>query len=155
MKADAEAALHALAATPARLMELSRGVDEKALAARPDPNEWSATEIVSHLRANADVWGATIQRMIDQDNPTIRYVSPRGVMKKPDYAERPFKEGLELFVNERKKLVTTLRALPLAGWSRGATFTATTRRHGTVLSYAQQMAAHEAAHLVQFEALFD
>lgn len=149
---DTEVVLNDLASTPVRLKELSRALGAAALAARPAPEEWSATEIVAHLRANADVWGASIQKMIDVDDPTIRYVSPRGVMKKPEYVGRGFEEGLELFSEGRRNLVGMLRSLSPEGWSRRATFTATTRgRDQTVMSYARRIADHEAGHIVQFE----
>jgi hypothetical protein len=154
VSADVETLIRALASTPAWLTKLSRGADDDALAIRPSANEWSATEIVAHLRANADTWGSIIQRMVEEDDPTIRYVSPRAVMRKPGYADRGFKEALELFVASRRKLVSNLKALPPEGWSRGAAFTGTTKRHQTVLDYAQRIADHEAAHIGQFEALF-
>ena len=152
---DIAAAIRALTFTPARLTKLSRGADESALAARPSADEWSATEIVNHLRANADVWGSSIHRMLDEDHPTLRYASPRGALRKPEYADPPFAEALKLFVAGRRRLVATLRGLPPSGWSRGATFTGTTQRSQTVLTYAQRIAAHEADHIVQFEALFN
>lgn len=150
-----KAALRALSATPARLTELSRRRSAAALAARPSADEWSAIEILAHLRACADVWGSSIQRMIDEDHPTIRYVSPRGVMRKPEYTDRGFKQSLDLFVSARKVLVKTLRVLPPEGWSLGATITARTKgQKSTVLDHARNIASHEAAHIVQFEALF-
>jgi DinB family protein len=155
MNGAARTVISALALTPDRLRRLSRGADDDALATRPSAKEWSATEIVAHLRANADVWGSSIQRMLDEDHPTIRYVSPRGVMKRPEYSGRAFTESLKLFVAGRRKLVDTLKALPPEGWSREATFTGTTRRAGTVMSYAEQIAGHEGVHLLQFEALFN
>ena len=152
---ESKAALRALASISTRLAELSRGRDENVLATRPSAGEWSATEIIAHLRGNADVWGSSIQRMIDDDHPTLRYVSPRGAMKKPEYADRGFTESLDLFLAARRALLKRLKALPLEGWSRGATFTGRTRgRESTVLDYARAIAAHEAAHIVQFEALF-
>ena len=150
--ADPQVVLSELASTPIRLEELSRALGAAALAARPAPDEWSATEILAHLRANADVWGASIQKMLDADHPTIRYVSPRGVMKKPEYMGRGFKEALDLVTESRRKLLDVLRSLPPEAWSREARFTGTTRgRDQTVMSYARRIAEHEAVHVVQFE----
>jgi hypothetical protein len=134
------------------LRTLSRGASAGALATRPAPGEWSATEILGHLRANAAAWGGTIQRMLDEEQPAIRYVSPRALMKKPEYSGRGFDEALALFAAERRELVARLSALTAEGWARTATFTGTTRRQATVLDYAERMATHEAEHLAQFEA---
>lgn len=155
MNSDAEEAIRTLALTPIRLTELSRRASPTDLAARPTPNEWSATEIVAHLRANADVWGANISRMLADSHTTIRYVSPRVVLKKPEYADRGFPETLKLFIDGRRELLDRLKALPLQDWSLGATFTGTTKSYRTVLSFAQAIASHEAIHLIQFEALFN
>ena len=103
MDLEAKAMLRDLASTPARLRELSRRLDDAALAVRPSADEWSANEIIAHLRANADVWGSSIQRMIDEDHPTIRYFSPRGVMRKPEYTDRSFTEAFELFEAARRR----------------------------------------------------
>lgn len=156
MNTEGEAVVRALAATPIRLKKVSRGATEDTLDARPSAKEWSAREIVNHLRANADVWGSTIRRMVDDDYPTIRYVSPRSVMKNARYSECRFDDALKFFVGERKKLVARLNPLSPEEWLRGASFTGISKRRSqeTVLDYARRMAAHEAEHIAQFEALF-
>jgi hypothetical protein len=61
---------------------------------------------------------------------------------------------LQTFTRQRNDLLKSLKALSLTGWSRGATFTATTKgREQTVFSYAQRIAQHETEHLGQLEAL--
>ena len=88
--------------------------------------------------------------MIAEDHPTIRYVSPRGWIKKTDYLSQSFSESLRAFAHVRGGLVDTLRGLDAVGWSRRATFTGTTLgREATVLSYAKRIADHELQHLVQ------
>ena len=88
--------------------------------------------------------------MLSEDNPTIRYVSPRGWVRKTDYLQVSFRDSLRAFSSERALLVETLRKRDPIDWSRGATFTATTLgREATVLSYATRIADHEARHLGQ------
>jgi hypothetical protein len=153
--ARTQAVLKALGDTPRRLTEITRGSPVDALTRRPSAGEWSAAEIVNHLRANAGVWGSTIARMLAEDDPTIRYVSPRGIMKKPEY-QCGFAEALARFSADRKNLLATLKPLPGSGWSRSATFTGVSakRSRATVLDYAENIASHEALHIVQVEALF-
>ncbi len=38
--------------------------------------DWSAKDILAHLRTCADVWGKHIVIMMMQDHPTLRYISP-------------------------------------------------------------------------------
>jgi hypothetical protein len=88
--------------------------------------------------------------MIAENHPTIRYVSPRGWIKKTDYLEAGFADSLRQFSSARSGLLENLRALEADGWSRGATFTGTTLgRDATVLGYAKRIVEHESRHLDQ------
>lgn len=144
--------LRALDDLPRHLKALTRDLDDAQLQRRPRDDAWSVNENLAHLRACADVWGRSIRTMIEQDHPTVRYVSPRTWARKTDYAEQPFRASLAAFAAQRDELLQTLRALDQAGWSRGATFTGTTRgREQTVLSYAHRIVDHEQAHRTQIE----
>ena len=139
-----------LSDTPKRMAQIAQGLSEHRLHRRPAVDAWSAQEIAAHLRACAEVWGRSIDRMLAEDHPTIRYVSPRGWIKKTDYLQQNFHETLRAFSEQRATLVTTLRTLSSNSWTRGATFTGTTPgRAGTVLSYATRIAEHEVRHLDQ------
>jgi len=146
--------LQQLAATPDRLIVMTRDLTPARLQAKPEAEVWSANDILAHLRACADAWGRSIQAMIARDHPTLRYVSPRTWLRKTDYLTLDFRVSFEAFAQQRKDLLTALNALDPDGWSRGATFTGTTRgREQTVLSYAQRMAAHEIQHLEQISSV--
>lgn len=142
--------LAVLSETARQIAWLARDHDDQQLHRKPTPEAWSAREIVAHLRACAEVWGASIDHMLKEDHPTIRYVSPRGWIKKTNDLEQGFHDLLREFSEKRDDLVETLRALDPANWARGATFTGTTSgRTGTVLSYAKRIADHEVQHLDQ------
>lgn len=142
--------LTTLSNTPKQIARVARGRTEHELHRKPAPEAWSARDIVAHLRACAEVWGSSIDRMITEDHPTIRYVSPRGWIKKTDYLVQTFHDSVRGLSDARRDLVHMLRALDAAGWSRRATFTGTTSgRDATVLSYAKRIADHEAQHLDQ------
>jgi hypothetical protein len=150
---DVDELLHALAETPCHVESITHGLDDARLQRRPGPAAWSANEILAHLRACADVWGGSIAAMIARDHPTLRYVSPRTHMRKTSYATLPFRPSLAAFSVQRNDLVQALTALDLAGWSRGATFTGTTRgREATILSYVRRIVEHEQEHREQLEA---
>lgn len=153
--AEIESVLKLLAASPRRIAAASQGLTRSRLQARTAAEPWSANDIVAHLRACAEVWGKTIQIMLTQDHPTLRYVSPRSWMKKSGYMEWEFQASLQAFTEQRQALLKTLKALPRSDWSRGATFTGTSarQREQTILTYAQRMVNHEQPHCEQLEAL--
>jgi hypothetical protein len=139
-----------LSETPQRIAEIAHGLSEERLHRRPDVDAWSAQEIVAHLRACADVWGRSIERMLAEDHPTIRYVSPRGWLKKTGFLQQTFHETLQGFSEQRAVLVARLTRSSSNSWTRSATFTGTTLgRTGTVLTYATRIAEHEVRHLDQ------
>jgi hypothetical protein len=142
--------LSALSETPKQIARIARRCSDRKLHRKPDADAWSAQEIVAHLRACAEVWGRSIDRMLAEDHPTIRYVSPRGWIKKTDYLQQSFHDSLRAFSHRRAILVGTLSQLDAIDWSRRATFTATTLgREATVLGYATRIADHEMRHLDQ------
>jgi hypothetical protein len=152
--AEIEKAIQALADTPHRLKSLSKGRGKTQLHFRSDVEPWSSNDILAHLRACADVWGKSIMAMISQEHPTLRYISPRTWMRKTNYPEQDFYDSLEAFTEQRNELLEALKALKNNDWSRGATFTATTKgREQTILSYAQKIAQHENEHCIQIEVL--
>ena len=141
-----------LAETPQRLASMTGGLDNTRLQVGPDQDAWSVNEILGHLRACADVWGRSIEAMISQEHPTLRYVSPRTRMRKANYSAQEYHNSLAAFTEQREDLLQVLNALKIEDWSRGATFTGTARgREQTVFSYTQRLAGHEAQHLDQVE----
>src|SRR5262245_13628457 len=93
-ESEIRAVLSALSATPKEIARITRGCTDRQLHRKPEPQAWCAQEIVAHLRACAEVWGRTIERMLAEDHPTIRYVSPRGWIKKTDYLQQGFHDSL-------------------------------------------------------------
>ena len=83
-----------LAATPPRIAALTDGLLPAQLQATPSRDEWSANDVLAHLRACADMWGNCIEVIIAQDTPTIRAVNPRTWIEKTDYLEQKFQPSL-------------------------------------------------------------
>ena len=139
-----------LEAAPQQLAAATKGVSAEQLSTPPAPDEWSANEVLAHLRACADVWGAAITRILDEDHPTIRAVNPRTWIESTDYVQQAFGPSLRSFTKQRVALMGRLRLLEPQDWLRDATITGAGRPlQWSVLTYAERMARHEGPHLKQ------
>lgn len=149
---DHRTALELLSEAPHRIARASKNASDEELRRKPAVDSWSANEVLAHLRSCADVWGGSIMAMLAQDGPALRYVSPRSWIKKTNYTGLAFADSFREYAKQRKELLKVLRALGDTDWLRDAIIKAATKhRKETVLSYAQQMARHEARHCKQLE----
>lgn len=147
-----ERVLTILAATPLRIAALTADLSSAQLRTAPAPDAWSATAVLAHLRACADVWGDCIAAILAEDRPTLRAVNPTTWINRTDYREQEFQPALRAFTTQRAELLAVLEPLPPAEWSRAATVTGAGRvLERTVLSYARWLASHERPHLKQIE----
>ena len=139
-----------LAAAPARLAELTQGLSPAQLLLPPVPGEWSARDVLAHLRSCSDMWGASIAQILNEDHPTIKAVNPTTWIKQTDYREMEFHPSLKAFTAQRAELVALLKPLSPEAWSRTALVTgAGTPRERSLFSYAQRLANHERPHVKQ------
>src|SRR5581483_9356998 len=118
----------------------------------PGPDEWSANEVLAHLRACADVWGNCIVTIIAQDTPTLRAINPLTWVKQTNYLKLDFRPSLHSFAAQRAELLAVLEPLPPDGWLRTATVTGAGKAlERTALFYARWLAGHERPHVRQVE----
>jgi uncharacterized damage-inducible protein DinB len=144
--------LERLAETPRRIAALTAGLTSAQLHAAPGPEEWSANDVLAHLRACADVWGAHIEAILAEDEPTRQGVNPRTWITKTNYLDQKFRPSLRSFTQQRTELLALIEPLPSRAWSRTATVLAWNvpfRR--TMVSFAEHLARHERTHLKQFK----
>ncbi|MBA3416793.1 MAG: DinB family protein [Chloroflexia bacterium] len=145
-----EQVLTLLAETPPRLEALTTALAPAQLQTSPNHDEWSANDVLAHLRACADVWGGCIAAIIAEERPTLRAVNPRTWIKQTDYRELEFRPSLGAFAAQRAELLAVLEPLPPEGWSRPATVTGAGKAlERTVLLYARWLAEHERPHVKQ------
>ena len=116
--------------------------------------EWSARDVLAHLRACSDMWGKYIVHILSEDHPTFKAVNPTTWIKKTDYLEQEFHPSLQAFTAQRAELLAVLKPLPTEAWSRMATVTGAGKpRERTVYTYAQWLANHERSHRKQIEGI--
>jgi uncharacterized damage-inducible protein DinB len=141
-----------LAAAPSRLAGLTKDLAPAQLLAPPASGEWSARDVLAHLRACADMWGKYIVTILNEERPTLKAVNPTTWIKQTDYLEQEFKPSLQAFTTQRAGLLAVLKPLEPEAWTRTATVTGAGKpRERTVYTYAQWLANHEQSHLRQVE----
>jgi hypothetical protein len=137
---------------PQRIATASEHLPPSGLHTPSSPDEWSANDVLAHLRSCADVWGDCIAAIIAQDNPTLKAVNPRTWIKQTDYLEQEFQPSFHVFVKQRTELLAVLKPLAIEGWLRSATvLVAGKPLERSVHSYAQWLATHERSHVKQIE----
>jgi hypothetical protein len=138
--------------TPQRIAGLTAGLPPAHLHTPPGRGEWSANDVLAHLRSCADLWNKAIAVILAEDMPTLVAISPRAWLKKTDYLQQDFGPSLRAFTSQRRELLDLLEPLPPAGWARRANITGAVRPFvRTVHNFAQRMALHEREHVRQIE----
>jgi hypothetical protein len=146
-----EKILTLLKENPVTIAELTADLTPKQLRTIPEEGEWTAVDILAHLRSCADVWGGCIATILTEDHPTIRAINPTTWIKKTNYPDLEFQPSFQVFTTQRTELVVLLESCAPADWLRGATVTGAGKPlERTVQFYAQWLAEHERSHLKQF-----
>ena len=141
-----------LAATPSRIANITKGVTSAQLLIPPEPGEWSARDVLAHLRACSDMWGKYIAVILHEDHPTFKAMNPTTWIRQTNYLEQEFGPSLRAFTTQRAELLAVLKPLPPGAWSRTALVTGAGKpRERSVRTYAQWLANHEQSHLKQIE----
>ncbi|NLE51083.1 MAG: DinB family protein [Chloroflexi bacterium] len=148
--------LSRLAEYPQRIHAVTADLSEAKLHTHPAPDEWSANDVLAHVRACADVWGSYIARILSEDRPAIKAVSPRRYIDQTDYLEQEFKPSLQAFTAQRAKLLEVLQALAPEGWERQAIVTGVGKPIvRTVHTYSDRLTRHEREHVHQIEQIVE
>jgi uncharacterized damage-inducible protein DinB len=147
-----ERILTLLSEHPAQIAAAAAGATPAQLTAPPSAGEWSAVEVLAHLRACADMWGGCILQILREDHPTLQAMNPRTWMKRTDYPRQAFAPSFEAYAAQRAELLAALRGLRPEDWQRGATVRVAGRPlERSVQFYADWLARHERPHVGQME----
>lgn len=146
-----ERLLRDLEATPVRLAELFAGRDDAALRARGSAAEWSALDVLIHLRASDEIIAPRLVQLLVRDDPPLPAFDERRWADVVGYAEYPPALLLARFAARRDELLHALRRRDPAVWEQ----TGHHEEYGTLTLWtiASRLAAHEAEHLTQLTRL--
>lgn len=145
-----EQTLTTLAEAPAYIAGLTLGLAEAQLQAAPVAGEWSANQVLAHLRSCSDVWGNCIMTILNRDYPTLKAMDPRTWTMRTNYPYLDFRLSFAAYSAQRVELLDILRPLDPAAWLRTAIVTGAGKPLiRSVHFYAHWLAHHERTHLKQ------
>ena len=146
---EVEEIMPILRTSVAKVRALADAAPPRALEPAGYDEDWSLTAVLAHLRACNDVLGGNMLRIVREDHPAWRGMSPRTWQRKSGYHEWPFEPAFEAFAKGRSELVEVLEPLPMEAWVRTATVTVPPKKlfEYSTRYYGDWLAAHERAHL--------
>ena len=148
---SSDAVIEALARAPEIVVPLVREVPPAILKRRPAPSRWSAHEHACHLAYVHALFFDRLDLMLSEPEPFIGGYQP-GEQDADDMLLRmDLEDSLARYVADRARLVTRLRGLSDAEWSRSA-------RHGEYRAYSvfimfRHVALHDFLHGYRIEEL--
>lgn len=141
-----------LAEHPRRIATATAAIPGSRLKKERILGEWTAVDILAHLRCCADARGEFIPRILAERRPTLRAIDPRTLFRDTTYRDLEFAQSLRAFTRQRVRLLKLLRSLSSKEWERTAIVTGGgLARERSVLFYAAWLARHEPAHVRHFE----
>jgi hypothetical protein len=126
-----------------------RGAADGALARRPDGKNWSATEVICHVRDIEESFMARFQAVMGSDEPRFLPVEPDRWAVERQYQRNDPREALEHFRARRAETLGLLHGLRPEHWDRAGLHA--TRGRMTVRDFVGLLAWHDDNHLDQLK----
>lgn len=130
-----------------------KGVPDATLSKRPDEKNWSAKEVVCHVRDLEESFMIRFQSVMAMDEPKFLGVEPDRWAIERQYARNDVQEALAAFKARRDETLKFLRGLKPEQWERGGIHA--TRGKMTVKDFVALMAWHDDNHLDQLKRALD
>jgi FMN phosphatase YigB (HAD superfamily) len=112
------ALLAVLKATPAAFGTIQKGLTQEQWQQRPEPDEWSLTEIFCHLRdVDREVNIPRFEKIIQETNPFIPGIDTDPWAVERNYRDMDGPAALRDFIDIRSQMITMLESLNDEEWS--------------------------------------
>ena len=143
--------LNRLAGIPARIVRAvaTRSAIDKDLGS--SNGEWSAPQILAHLRASDDILAHRLYAILTRDNPVLPAYDERRWAEIAGYPHADFELSLKVFTLRRDELVTMLRQISVEDWQRLGQHEI--KGAMSMFQVATSLLEHEEEHSVQLESL--
>jgi hypothetical protein len=141
--------LAVLASSPRKAAALVAGVSKRRLARRPQPQQWSVTEILAHLADTEMVYGFRLRLILGANGLPIQGFDQDAWAR--FYAQQDPALSLEAWRLDRERTVRLLRGLAPKDWKRFGVHSE--RGRETLRRVVELMAGHDLNHLRQVRAI--
>lgn len=129
------------------------GVPDAVLGKRPDATNWSAREVVCHLRDAEESFMARFQIIMAMNDPKFPPAEPDRWAIERQYHRNDAVEAIGAFRKRRAESLAFLRGLKPDQWERGGVHA--TRGRMTIRDFVGLMAWHDDNHLDQIKRAID
>jgi uncharacterized damage-inducible protein DinB len=126
-----------------------RSASDAALSRRPDDTNWSAKEVVCHMRDTEESFLVRFQTIMAMDEPKFLPVEPDRWATERQYQRNDTAEALGAFRARRDESLKFLRGLQPAQLERGGVHA--TRGRMTIRDFVGLMAWHDDNHIDQLK----
>lgn len=170
---NVERSLSRLEHTPPELERALAGRADDELGRRPDPQNWSAKEIICHLRDVEELFQIRFHAIVAIDEPRLLVLGaspselapwriggaighpldPARWAEERQYQRSDTGEALAAFRRRRGEVLTLLRSLEAEEWERGGVHLS--RGRLTLREWVASLAGHDDNHLDQLRRALD
>jgi uncharacterized damage-inducible protein DinB len=130
-----------------------KNVSDAQLTKRPDPKNWSAKEVVCHVRDIEESFMMRFLSIMAMDDPKFLPVEPDRWAVERQYQRNDVPEALAALKTRREETLRFFRGLKPEQWERGGIHA--TRGRMTIKDFAELMAWHDDNHLDQLKRALD
>jgi uncharacterized damage-inducible protein DinB len=130
-----------------------KNVSDAQLTKRPDPENWSAKEVVCHVRDTEESFMMRFLSIMAMDDPKFLPVEPDRWAVERQYQRNDVQEALAALKTRREETLRFLRGLKPEQWERGGIHA--TRGRMTIKDFVELMAWHDDNHLDQLKRALD
>ena len=133
------------------LRSVTGRLSEAQLDSTASDDNWSIRYIVAHLHSCEVVLGGQMIRIVSEDRPSWRRLSPREYIRKTDFPDWDVARALDDIDEHRQGVLAAVEPLQADGWTRVAVVTEAPGKlvDRTLRFYGDWLAGHEREHLVQ------
>ncbi len=130
-----------------------KNVSDAQLTKRPDPKNWSAKEVVCHVRDTEESFMMRFLSILAMDDPKFLPVEPDRWAVERQYQRNDVQEALAALKTRREETLRFFRGLKPDQWERSGVHA--TRGRMTLKDFVELMAWHDDNHLDQLKRALD
>lgn len=145
--------LERAARTADELAAAIRGKDDAAVSKRPDGKNWSAKEVICHLRDAEEAFMARFDVIMAMDDPGLAAVDTDRIARERQYLRNDAGKALAAFRKRREETLAFFRGLKGDQWKRAGIHAV--RGRMALDDFLSLIAWHDDNHLDQLKRALD